>query len=118
MLVRFQHRRGAIARRLMQVGGYKFHSSVVEWFQRGVGVVINGGIENRAAELIAVRRNICAATGQAESQRRSGTNQHAVPQLSFSMATGIYGEVQSVKTWRRQRDSRRLIILTSVCAGC
>src|ERR1700744_1222380 len=64
---------------LMEVGGNEFDLVAGKRLQRGVRVVIDRGVENRAAKFVAVRRNVGSATGQSKPQRSSRANQHDFP---------------------------------------
>ncbi len=49
-----------------QVGRGKLHHAVLQRLERRVGIVIDGSVQNCAAELIAVRRHIRASPGKPE----------------------------------------------------
>src|SRR5665213_164504 len=58
--------RGA-AGALVLVGGDKLDGVCLKRLEGRVGIIVDGRVENRAAELIAIRRNVCAATGQSKT---------------------------------------------------
>ena len=74
---------GGVRGALAEIGGDELDAEgtrvvgvCIERLESGVGVVIDGGVKDCAAEFVAVGGNVGAATGQTQPKRRSGADQH------------------------------------------
>jgi hypothetical protein len=72
--VRFQLCYRLVFLTLILVARVELDQRLLEWFDGGIGVMPNRGIQNRASIFLAIGRNIRAAPGKTNAQRGSGAN--------------------------------------------
>jgi hypothetical protein len=72
--VRFKLRDRLVFRALILITRGEPDQRLFKWFDGGIGVMPNRGIQNRASILVAVGRNIRTSPGKTDSQRGSGSN--------------------------------------------
>src|ERR1019366_3027530 len=62
-----KHSLRGVGNALVLVGRDKLDGVGLQRFEGRVSIIVDSRVENRAAEFIAIRRNVCAATGQSKT---------------------------------------------------